>query len=266
MINAPVTHPAQGSVDPAVEPPLITLSVVSHGQRALVENLVADLVRLQPRGVAKLILTINRPEDPPAGLAALPFETVILRNERARGFGANHNRAFRECATPWFAILNPDLHLVSDFFAASVRNAADAVALVAPSIVESTGVPADSSRRLLTPWQLVLRVLGNRVPAGGDEVDWLAGMCMLVRSRAFADVGGFDERFFLYLEDADLCLRLRLAGWSIRQTPEAQVVHAAQRASHRSFRYLRWHVASLLKHWLSPAFWRYLQVRGAAWR
>jgi len=105
------------------------------------------------------------------------------------------------------------------------------------------------------------RQLGWREPASGPEVDWLAGMCLIVRSSAFAAVGGFDERFYLYLEDADLCLRLQLAGWRIRQIDGATVIHAAQRASHRSFRHLRWHVASLMKHWLSRAYWRYLTTR-----
>jgi len=243
--------------------PLLTISIVSHGQRAMVGELFADLARLRPRGVGKLILTLNRPEELPAGIESLPFEVQVLRNERARGFGANHNRAFKHCTTPWFAILNPDLHLISDFLVASLRSLDPADAVLAPRILEVGGAPADATRRLLTPWQLILRMLGERDPAQPHEVDWLAGMCVLVRSSAFAAVGGFDERYYLYLEDADLCLRMQLAGWRIRQIEDAAVIHAAQRASHRSFRHLRWHLASLIKHWLSAAYWRYFFVRRA---
>lgn len=250
--------------DPADTPAhagLVTLSVVSHGQRALVSALFADLARLNPPGVAKLILTINRPEALPDGIDALPFQVEIVRNDRARGFGANHNRAFERCATPWFAVLNPDLQLVGDFLAPAMRSPGASDGLLAPRILEEGGEEADAVRRLMTPWQFAKRLLGWRKPEDLARADWYAGMCLLVRSQAFAAVGGFDERYYLYLEDADLCLRLQLAGWRIRQIEQAEVVHPAQRDSHRSFRHLRWHVASLLKHWLSGAYWRYLFAR-----
>ena len=241
--------------------PLLTISIVSHLQRAMVGELLADLGRLRPLGVGKLILTLNLPEELPEGIDSLPFEVLVLRNDRARGFGANHNRAFKHCTTPWFAIFNPDLHLISDFLVASLRALDPADALLAPRILEGGGAPADATRRLFTPWQFVRRLLGSRDPAQAGEVDWIAGICLLVRSSAFAAVGGFDERFYLYLEDADLSLRMQLAGWRIRQIEDAAVIHAAQRASHRSLRHLRWHVSSLLKHWMSGAYWRYYFAR-----
>ncbi len=113
----------------------------------------------------------------------------------------------------------------------------------------------------MTPLQLAVRTLGHRAAATADATDWLAGMCLLARSAAFDAVGGFDPRFFMYMEDADLSLRLRLAGWAVRQVDSATVVHAARRASRRSARHLRWHVTSLARHWLSAAYWRYLAAR-----
>ncbi len=83
------------------------------------------------------------------------------------------------------------------------------------------------------------------------NTDWLAGMFLLLRREAFAAVGGFDERFHMYCEDADLCLRLQLAGWRVRLVEDVAVVHAAQRASRRSWQHLRWHLTSLLRHWFS---------------
>ena len=254
-------EPAIETPPRGAESPLLTISIVSHLQRAMVGELLADLARLRPHGVGKLILTLNMPEELPDGIESLPFEVQVLRNQRARGFGANHNRAFTHCTTPWFAIFNPDLHLTSDFLVASLRALDPADALLAPRILELNGAPADATRRLITPWQFVRRLLGSRNPAQAADVDWIAGVCLLVRSSAFAAVGGFDERFYLYLEDADLSLRLQLAGWRVKQIEDAAVIHAAQRASHRSLRHLRWHVTSLLKHWTSGAFWRYYFAR-----
>src|SRR5262245_61570674 len=66
------------------------------------------------------------------------------------------------------------------------------------------------------------------------EVDWITGTCLLIRTRAFREVHGFDERYFLYWEDADLCQRLRKGGGRIVFVPSTVVVHAAARSSDRA--------------------------------
>lgn len=84
---------------------------------------------------------------------------------------------------------------------------------------------------------------------------------MLFRSQAFRAIGGFDaRRYFMYAEDFDICARLRLAGWEIQADEDVRVLHDAQHGSYRNWRYLRWHVCSLLKLWGSPSFWRYRQL------
>lgn len=253
------------AADPAAsgaEPGVVTVSVVSHGQGELLAGLLADLQALAPTTVKRLIVTLNLDEPLPP-LPPWPQGTIeVIRNLRPLGFGANHNQAFRRCRTEWFAVLNPDLRLAIDVFAPLVAEAAPGDALLSPAIVESDGAPADSARQLLTPWQLARRALGHRQPAQPANTDWLAGMFLLLRREAFAAVGGFDERFHMYCEDADLCLRLQLAGWRIRVVEHVAVVHAAQRASRRSWQHLRWHLTSLLRHWFSLAFWRYVFARG----
>jgi len=67
-------------------------------------------------------------------------------------------------------------------------------------------------------------------------------------------MGGFDERYFMYCEDVDLCLRLRLAGLRLVRAP-VSVVHAGRGASRRSAVHLAWHVRSLLRLWCSRSFW-----------
>jgi len=77
--------------------------------------------------------------------------------------------------------------------------------------------------------------------------EWAAGMFMLFRSRAFCDVNGFDEKFFLYYEDVDICARMHKVGQKIVVCPSATIVHDACRASHHHWRYLRWHLASMIR-------------------
>ena len=83
--------------------------------------------------------------------------------------------------------------------------------------------------------------------------EWVAGMFMLFRSQDFARLGGFDEAFFLYYEDVDICVRAWKQGMKIVACPQVSVVHDARRDSHRSARHIRWHLASMVryffKHW-----------------
>jgi hypothetical protein len=78
-------------------------------------------------------------------------------------------------------------------------------------------------------------------------VDWVAGMFMLFAKKTFERLNGFNERYFLYYEDVDICARLNLAGLKVMVNPAARVVHYAQHSSHRSLKYLRWHISSLYR-------------------
>jgi GT2 family glycosyltransferase len=245
--------------------PGVTLSVVSHGQRDLVRRLLRDLHRLQPSALRRVILTLNVQEAEPVMPALAGCDVLVLRNSQPLGFGANHNQAFRHCETEWFAVLNPDLGIEVDFVGRLLLVAGPKDGLLAPQILEVDGTPADAVRRLVTPARALRRRFGRFGDVQSDRqpavYDWIAGMCLLLRSQAFEAVGGFDPRFFMYCEDADLCLRLQLEGWQIRRIEDVPVIHAAQRASRRSARHLGWHVASLVKHWSSAAYWRYWRRR-----
>jgi len=78
-------------------------------------------------------------------------------------------------------------------------------------------------------------------------VDWVLGGAMLVRRRAAEDVGGADERFFLYFEDVDWCFRMGKRGWRVWYVPEAAMEHHHRRESARDFRGLRRHLMSSLR-------------------
>jgi len=236
----------------------ITASVVSHGQAPLVNTLIEDLIRHPSPHLRRLIVTINVPEAEALRTDTAPFEILVVRNESAHGFGANHNRAFQHCETAWFAVLNPDLRLGGDALGALLQASAPSVGLLSPMILDADGDPADAARRLPTPWRVAARRL-RREPQGPDaDFDWLAGMCLLANAQAFRALGGFDERFFMYCEDTDLCLRMMQAGWALRWVKRIQVVHDARRQSRRSLRYLSWHIESMLHLWFSRSFWTYL--------
>jgi len=233
----------------------VTLSVISHEQHSLVDALIADLAGIDSPELGRVILTQNLPETPPSTKGRRSPTVEVIRNRTPMGFGMNHNAAFGKCDTEYFAVVNPDIALMGNPFPALINALRAGAGVAAPVVLEPDGRVADTARGLITPWELIRR----RIPAYAppERPHWFAGMFLLFRSDAFASVGGFDEGFFMYCEDFDICARLRLAGWPLDLVPQVQVVHAAQQLSHRSLRHLRWHLSSLGRMWASANFWRY---------
>lgn len=235
----------------------VVASVVSHGHGEMVWRLVDQLVDCPE--VVQIIVTLNIPEVVPD---VLDRKVLLLRNELPKGFGANHNAAFTLAKSDFYCVINPDIELIEDPFAALLVAMNDKGAgLSAPLVVASDGALEDSMRSFLTPWAMLKRVLGFASGAyplrRGDSdftPDWVAGMLMLFRSEAYVKVGGFDERYFMYCEDADICTRLWKAGYKVVGCLSAGVIHNAQRASHRSFRHLSWHVRSMARYFWSHLF------------
>lgn len=235
-----------------------TISAVSHGQDHLIESLLADLYLFIPhetKDSLTVIVTHNRLPFQQINLACRQISLRSIVNEVPRGFASNHNAAFAYCDTEWFGVLNPDIRLQGDVFSRLIAQAGPKDAVLAPALLDPRTGGIAPNRGLLTPWEILRRRLPGWRPA--DDPAWLPGAFLLIRAQAFREVGGFDERYFLYAEDFDLCARLRLAGWMLRYVPEVQVIHAAQRSSHVRWRYLLWHVQSLLRLWTSRAFWQY---------
>lgn len=241
---------------------MISISVVSHGQGTLVGEALADLARLSDSGRFEVILTRNIPERLPFSPGDFPFAVTVVENASPKGFGANHNAAFQLASGDWFCVLNPDIRMPANPFPVLLDEIErQQAAVAAPAVLSPAGQVEDSIRRFPTPLSLGGKMLGRGDGrysfAVGDETfaaDWVGGMFMLFRSADFRRVGGFDEGFFLYYEDVDICTRLWKAGRRVLACPQAQVVHDARRASRRNFRYMRWHVGSMAryfgKHWL----------------
>jgi GT2 family glycosyltransferase len=185
--------------------------------------------------------------------SAYPHVQLIARADN-RGFGAGINLAARSARGKYFLILNPDTRVLPgaiDTLCTFLDAHAEVVA-AGPRIVYPDMRPQPSGRRfpsavtglfgrtsfLTRMWPnnpISRRDLPSRDAAEGPlDVDWITGTCLMIRADAFRDAGGFDERFFLYWEDADLCQRLRRAGGRIVYLPDATVVHAAGRSSDRA--------------------------------
>ncbi len=239
-----------------LEPGLLSVSVVSHGQSGLARLLLDDLQRVV-KVPFEVVLTLNISGDEQVDSTAYSFAIRIVRNAEPKGFGANHNAAFGVARGEFFCVINPDVRLTDDPFATLIAaSATDGIGVVGPRVVSPAGAIEDSGRVFPSAGRLLRKLWTRgirRQPAQPDytigdvpiEPDWIGGMCMLFRSQQFESIGGFDERYFLYYEDVDLCWRLRRRGWRVLLQPSATVVHGARRSSWTNRRYMRWHLTSM---------------------
>jgi GT2 family glycosyltransferase len=222
----------------------------------------------------------------------------LLRQDRNLGFARAVNAGLAATTAPLVLVQNPDCSLRPGAVAV-LKRALDAhheAAVVGPRILNPDGTIQESARgdpnlltglfgrttvlsRLAPNLAIVRRNLAARQAledgAESAAVDWISGACMLARRQALSAVGGFDERYFLYWEDADLCRRLRSAGWTARYVPGAVVVHRvggssqsvprlAIRAFHQSaYRYYVTHVVPQPWHPGRLVAWAILSTRSA---
>ena len=247
---------------------LTSISIVSHLQGRLVANLLADIERYCAGEALEMILTLNLPEELPIVVDDFSFLIKIIYNPAPLGFAANHNQAFTHASGQFFCVMNPDIRLGDDPFPALLSCLQDSsVGVVAPIVVGDSGEMEDSARRFPTPFKILCKAFGGCKESDyvvGDEPvfpDWVGGMFMLFPRDIFKRLDGFDQRFFLYYEDVDLCARLRLLGYGVVICPNAKVIHAARRDSHRNFKYLKWHLASMIRFFCSSPFLKICRLR-----
>jgi N-acetylglucosaminyl-diphospho-decaprenol L-rhamnosyltransferase len=239
--------------------PIVTLSIVSHGQGHLIAPLLEDIDRSLDLA-ARLIVTLNIPENDSFLSPYLnKYNLLIIRNEQPKGFGANHNAAFAMSESPFFAVVNPDIRSERMSLGAIISILKDpSIGACGPLIVSPAGSVEDNARRFPSVKRIVGRVFRRITNAAIEpdydltvkvpiDVDWLAGMFVAFRADAYATVNGFDEGYFMYLEDADICRRLHKLKYRVLLDTSSVLIHDARRASHRSAQHFLWHMKSMYR-------------------
>jgi N-acetylglucosaminyl-diphospho-decaprenol L-rhamnosyltransferase len=215
--------------------------VVNYNAGSALCDCVASL---EAGGVSEIVVVDNASvDDSMALLAKCSPDVTPISSRRNLGYGAGANLGARCSAAEYVLVCNPDVVASPDAVQrlATVLDESPAVALAGPMLRTTSGVVYPSGRDFPgmaeavghgfvglfwggNPWTLRYRRSGHAQHRSRDA-DWVSGAFFLVRRKAFDAVGGFDERYFMYLEDVDLCWRLRRAGWTIRYEPAAEVVH-----------------------------------------
>lgn len=216
----------------------------------------------------------------------------VIQNRVNRGFGSACNEGLAAGKAPYVFLLNPDAEVSGGTLFGLLKVAGDRplAAVIGTLVRDPDGTLYPSARKIPTLWEAAGHALlgpfsrGNRFSraytmdswdrTSPRSVDWVSGSSMLLRREALEQVGGFDEAFFMYAEDADLCTRMREAGWDVVFTPELEVVHdhgLTTRGSRKMiwehsrsiYRYFSKHQASGWRRVLLPAARLILWVRAA---
>ncbi|MEX0666300.1 MAG: glycosyltransferase [Acidimicrobiia bacterium] len=250
---------APASVDAVVD-----VVVVAYRSADVIDRCLGAACRIH--GVGQVIV-VDHGDDESGAIATLAGATVLAHPDNP-GFGAGQNRGFERGTSRYVLVLNPDAAPRAEGIAAGVRylDAHPEVAIVQGVVRDSVTSEPDRSQgrelgvlhllgratgaRRLARWSIArwvaarigaLRDHVERIPMSPTGVEALAATAWLARRDALANVGGFDEEYFLYGEDLDLCRRLRGAGWKIVALPHEWAMHDQGSSAASSFeRELTW--------------------------
>ena len=250
--------------------PRVAVVVVSFETR---DTLVAGLGALERHAGLPIetVVVDNASSDGSADTVRAGFPGVrVIANAENVGFARACNQGTRETRAPLVLFLNPDTSLEPGALPAlaSLVESRPRVGIAGPRTRSANGdiqVSTGPDLSLVSEWRQrrLVRGVARRDPRALAEAEarhavehepgWVSGACLLARREALDAVSGFDERFFLYEEDADLCRRVRAAGFQILFTPEAEVRHAKGRSMARTpkrarLEYHRSHLLYYRKH------------------
>ncbi len=257
--------------------PTLSIIILNYNSLKLTRRCV-EVLGAEGRKDMELIVVDNASAGHEAGQlrALLPWARVVA-NARNLGYGAGNNVGIRAARGEYVLILNPDVEIrwaEVEKMLAYAKAHCD-VGAMGPQLKYPNSTIQDSYRRFPRLLDLLIKrthlhrvsFLRRRMdhylmyhvdPHTVQPVDWLVGACLLLPRAALEKAGLFDERFFLFMEDTDLCRRLWEAGYNVVYFPQAQAMHHHKRLSQsRSWRIVfnrnAWHhLASAVKY-----FWKW---------
>lgn len=267
---------------------VVDVIIVSYNTRADLDACLSSLTISPSSHLGRTFVVDNASSDGTQDHVRLAWQAVtLIALDRNAGFAAANNAAMRTSTADLLLLLNSDTLVTAAAIDALVdRLRARGAVAVGPRLIDGRGRPEVSFGPMLSPWnellqrvrvRLASRATGpgaryiNRLVARERDVDWVSGACLLLDSNAVRAAGFFDERFFMYEEDVDLCASLRRGGGRILFTPAATVVHLRGRSQAGPVNYSHYdrsHLAFYQKHaphWV-PFLRAWLKVRGRSIR
>lgn len=230
----------------------ISLVIVNYKNKGLTLNCIKSIKEADWADLRYEIIVVDNNSEDSIGeiLAWQNPEVIFIQNKRNLGMGAGNNLGVKKALGKYIIVMNPDTIAFSDTFRLlfDFMEANKDVGVVGPLQYNPDRTIQDSCFR----WYNLFTPLYRRTPLGDlnvgqkelnrvlmkdfdktytKEVDWLLGSFLFCRAEALRQIGLFDERFFLYFEDADLCRRFWNKNWKVVFFPTAKIIHNHARES-----------------------------------
>ncbi len=242
----------------------ISASIVTYNDGEEAAEAVKSLNDCTNRYPLKLYVVDNSPNDETAKAVSKVGGATLLSQHKNLGFGAAHNKVLSEELGKYHFIVNPDIKINSDVLSdmVDVLETNPDILLACPKICNPDGSEQKLPKLRPTAKRLFLGrlssvcgafkkiredyILADREITEITDIDFCTGCFCVIRTDAFKKLGGFDERYFMYLEDADLTLRAKNLGRTV-MIPSVSVTHAWHRDSAKKLKYLMIHLNSSIK-------------------
>jgi N-acetylglucosaminyl-diphospho-decaprenol L-rhamnosyltransferase len=245
----------------------LDVGVIYTGERDLMAPLVTSLGESAGGVWTRLLLVDNASADGVEEWRHVVPETVVLRNRQRLSYAANMNRILDASTARYVLLLNTDMRFDPAERClprmVSFMDARPDCCVAGCRLYRADGQYAYPARRFQTMSVVMARRCGlgrlmprtldrylyrDRTPYETFQCDWLSGCFLMLRRRAFEEVGFFDESFGKYFEDVDMCLRMARSGWQVMYHGDTCCYHLEQRASRRPFSIDGWrHLRSYMR-------------------
>ncbi len=237
---------------------LVSASIVTYNDINRAPTTVKSIIENTKKYPLKLYVIDNNSIDDTAEFIEKMELATVIKNSQNLGFGAAHNVSLQNELGKYHFVINPDITLTSDVISDMVDyfEANPDVVMAMPKILNEDGTEQKLPKERPTFKRLFLGRLSNKIRGEyvwadrevvePTQVNFCTGCFFIIRTDAFKKLKGFDERYFMYLEDADLALKAKQIG-KVMMLPQFTVVHAWERESSKSLKYLLIHTVSCFK-------------------
>ncbi len=242
----------------------LSIIVVNFGHSAKIKQLLNSIVKFPPQIPFEVIVVDNNsPRNDVVNVEKF-CETKnnchLIKLAENRGFGGGNNEGIKFASGDILALVNPDIQITENCLDELIKSLEKDKknGIVAPQLLNPDLTLQDSMRDFPTIRDLFFRRFLNYKNPHKDQANiWIHGCFFVIRKDLYEKVGGFDERFFLFFEDTDLCRKVLKAGFLVKQVQTAQAIHSNKRLSGKNissiFTKFFWiHTISMIKY-----FWKW---------
>ena len=242
----------------------VTASIVTYNDADRASTTVKSIAEHTKKYPLKLYVIDNASVDDTVDIIEKTRQAEVVKNDKNVGFGAAHNVALSRELGKYHFVINPDITISSDILSDMVdffENNPDVV-MAMPKILNEDGTEQKLPKQRPTFKKLFFGRLSQKIRSEyvwaekeitePCEVDFCTGCFFCIRGEAFKKLRGFDERYFMYLEDVDLTLKAKSIG-KVMMLPQCSVTHTWERESSKSLKHLIIHIVSCFKFLLK---WR----------